>query len=254
MGRAPAFQFYPADWLSDPQLRLASPSTKGIWIDLLCYMWKSNERGKLNGTVDQLCRMTGSNCTEMAMFINEANFLKFADVTICNDDVTVCNRRMMREEKERESTRSRVKRFRNADEKRLGNEEVTPPSSSSSSSSCTKVHYSANDEGFIGITKNDLELWSKAYPAINLQTEISKAAAWVRANPKNKKSNWERFLVNWFVRAQDKAPPARQSISLPVIKPKEYIPDDMPQISEADRRGNLERVGKLLENIGGKMT
>jgi hypothetical protein len=209
MGKAPAFQFYPGDWLSDPQLRLASASTKGIWIDLLCYMWKANDRGKLHGTMFQLCRMTGSTEEEMTQFINEANFLKFADVTICNNELTVCNRRMLREERDRKNGCLRVQKHRM---KRQCNENVTPPSSSSSSSSVTKVTYSAESGMFINIQKDDLERWSKAYPAISLQNEISKAESWVKANPKNKKSNWERFLNNWFSRAQDKAPPLKEVV------------------------------------------
>jgi hypothetical protein len=48
--------------------------------------------------------------------------------------------------------------------------------------------------------------WEKAYPAINIKTELEKAAAWLQANPKNKKSNYARFLNSWLSRAQDKAP------------------------------------------------
>lgn len=50
--KAPSFQFYAMDWLTDPSLRICSPETRGIWIDLLCYMHLSNEPGFLiiNGT------------------------------------------------------------------------------------------------------------------------------------------------------------------------------------------------------------
>ena len=47
--------------------------------------------------------------------------------------------------------------------------------------------------------------WAKAYPAVDLDTEIAKAAAWLLANPKNAKSNYARFLTNWLTKAQDKA-------------------------------------------------
>lgn len=50
------------------------------------------------------------------------------------------------------------------------------------------------------------EGWMKAYPAVQIDTELAKAAVWVVANPKNKKSNYARFLANWFTKAQDKAP------------------------------------------------
>jgi hypothetical protein len=45
--RSPSFQFYPGDWLTDPKLNLCSPATKGVWIDLLCHMHLSDERGYL---------------------------------------------------------------------------------------------------------------------------------------------------------------------------------------------------------------
>jgi len=49
-------------------------------------------------------------------------------------------------------------------------------------------------------------VWAKAYPALSLDAELSKAAAWILSNPKNKKSNYSRFLTNWLSRAQDNAP------------------------------------------------
>lgn len=48
--------------------------------------------------------------------------------------------------------------------------------------------------------------WAEAYPAVNLDVELSKASAWLIANPKNAKSNYARFLTNWLTKAQDKAP------------------------------------------------
>lgn len=51
--------------------------------------------------------------------------------------------------------------------------------------------------------------WKKAYPALSLDAELSKAAAWIIANPKNKKSNYARYLTNWLSRAQDVAPKKR---------------------------------------------
>lgn len=45
-----------------------------------------------------------------------------------------------------------------------------------------------------------------AYPAIDLAAEVAKAHAWVLANPKNRKSNWGRFLNGWLGKAQDRAP------------------------------------------------
>lgn len=140
MGKAPAFQFYVRDWLSDPQLRMCSHATKGIWIDLLCLMWEAPERGKIEGTVDQIAHMVASSNGDFDQFLQEALSTKFADVTLCNKNVTLINRRMLREEKQRKNTRLRVSRFRS---NAACNAPVTIPSSYSSSSSCTKVHNKA---------------------------------------------------------------------------------------------------------------
>ena len=45
--KAPAFQFYAADWLTDPSLRLCSAETRGVWIDLLCFMFLAPDPGFL---------------------------------------------------------------------------------------------------------------------------------------------------------------------------------------------------------------
>ena len=79
-----------------------------------------------------------------------------------------------------------------------------------------------NDESFIAEAKpklsfddvkgeflnlnGELGRWRAAYPAIHIETEIAKAAVWLMANPKNRKSNYARFLANWLSRAQDRAP------------------------------------------------
>lgn len=66
-----------------------------------------------------------------------------------------------------------------------------------------KISFSP-EEGFKNLN-GYVDKWEAAYPAINVKNEIQKAAAWLQANPKNRKSNYARFLVNWFSRSQDKA-------------------------------------------------
>lgn len=45
--KLPSFQFYPGDWRKDPNLSRCSHAAKGVWIDLLCLMFESDERGVL---------------------------------------------------------------------------------------------------------------------------------------------------------------------------------------------------------------
>src|ERR1019366_7116705 len=43
MSKAPAFQFYPKDWLSSLRITLMSPEQEGAYIRLLCYCWDSGD-------------------------------------------------------------------------------------------------------------------------------------------------------------------------------------------------------------------
>ena len=151
MGKAPAFQFYIRDWLSDPQLRATSTSTKGIWIDLLCFMWEAPDRGRLvDVTVEQVAKMTGATVGEVNIFLSEANTLKFATVTERDKKVTVENRRMVREERERRANAERQSRFRakkQTPNNGQSNEKVTSLSSSSSSTSSSTSTSSQKNRG-----------------------------------------------------------------------------------------------------------
>jgi hypothetical protein len=50
-----------------------------------------------------------------------------------------------------------------------------------------------------------VEQWQQAYPAVDVVSELRRMEAWASANPVNRKSNWQRFIVNWLTRAQDRA-------------------------------------------------
>lgn len=53
MPRMPWMKFWPADWLSEPRLRLVSRAARSLWVDLLCVMHTLPERGVMrhdNGT------------------------------------------------------------------------------------------------------------------------------------------------------------------------------------------------------------
>lgn len=67
------------------------------------------------------------------------------------------------------------------------------------------IGFDASKGAFIGITEAQELIWQEAYPAVPIPPAISQAAAWLTANPANRKSNNARFLVNWFKREQDRA-------------------------------------------------
>ena len=168
MAKAPAFQFYVRDWLSDPLLRQATPLSRGIWIDVLCFMWEADQRGKLETTPLKLSRMASASIDEVNHFLNEMVDLEFGDfitenklsfpitTQFCNEYVTIINRRMYSDYKGKENTRLRVKKHRrkktsNDDEtekKQKCNGDVTVTSSSSSSSSSSKIKRSPKNGDF----------------------------------------------------------------------------------------------------------
>lgn len=58
------------------------------------------------------------------------------------------------------------------------------------------------------IYQDQVDDWSKAYPAVNVLQEILKAAAWSAANPTKRKTKRGvlAFLNSWLSRAQDRNP------------------------------------------------
>lgn len=59
-----------------------------------------------------------------------------------------------------------------------------------------------------GVLDNDIDMWSKAYPAIDIIQELHKMRAWLDANPKNRKTakGIKRFIIGWLGKAQNSAP------------------------------------------------
>lgn len=61
-----------------------------------------------------------------------------------------------------------------------------------------------NGEFSQDIPEKWLQVWIEAYPAVNILSEISKAKAWLFANPKKRKKDYKRFLTNWISRVQER--------------------------------------------------
>jgi hypothetical protein len=106
MGKLPWFKFFPGDWLKDHELRMASMSSKGIWIDVVCAMFEAKERGALEATADQFCKLLGCPREEFDLFLSEAKSLNFANVremsAECPERIRIESRRMLRDENQRQ--------------------------------------------------------------------------------------------------------------------------------------------------------
>lgn len=67
------------------------------------------------------------------------------------------------------------------------------------------------DGSYYGITRSDIEKYSRLYPAVDIDQEIRKMIGWLDGNPKNRKTprGIGRFINGWLCRAQDSARPAK---------------------------------------------
>lgn len=102
-------------------------------MEMLFKMFDAPQKGKLRGSMEEIARLIGSTIPELEASLAEIKRLKIGVVTVCNKIVTVINRRMWREYKERELTRLRVKKHRGKGCNGKCNGDVTLRSSSSSS-------------------------------------------------------------------------------------------------------------------------
>jgi hypothetical protein len=95
----PWMKFYPADWRSDPKLRLCSMAARGLWIELLCIMHEAEPRGFLvsNGSQlsdKQLAALVGTTTRELNALLNE---LEAAGVFSRDENGTIYSRRVVRD-------------------------------------------------------------------------------------------------------------------------------------------------------------
>lgn len=99
--KLPSFQFYPGDWLRDAGLRACTVASRGLWMDLLCYMHDAPVRGHLlksNGqpfTDAELSRATGCPAAQLTKHLAE---LESAGVFDRNEAGVIVSRRMAADE------------------------------------------------------------------------------------------------------------------------------------------------------------
>lgn len=187
----PWIQFFTGDWLKDPALSICSPATRGVWIDLLCAMHELDRAGELRGTPEQLARVARCLPAEVAHALTELQTTGAAEVTERNGVVTVVNRRMKKESKNRNSNALRQARFK---EKRSGNGEVMADKSE------VRSHISESDterepEGVRDFAEipSWMEFWEYCQSLqCGLTAEWYAKDKWEAANAEN----WKR-MTNW---------------------------------------------------------
>ena len=100
----PAMPFYVGDWMKCPEVRALPPDLRGLWFDLICYMWESPERGVMvnsNGTPyteEEIIRMVGLDCKNSSTWLQT---LIRNGVCRQREDGAIYSRFMLRQEEKR---------------------------------------------------------------------------------------------------------------------------------------------------------
>lgn len=79
----------------------------------------------------------------------------------------------------------------------LAEDSASPPTANSVSWS--------KEEGWVGISDEQVGKWKEAYPACDIRMQLAQMNEWLVSNPeKAVKSRWTRFISNWLKRHQDR--------------------------------------------------
>jgi len=141
MSKAPAFQFYPMDWIRD--LEEHPLEIEGAWIRICCKLWWGEVRGKMSKTLTQWARILRENEDNTLKILTYIKNEKIADIPADldepNGNIIIISRRMIRDEKERGNNRLRQRRhYYKQKSDSAPDEKITPLSSSSSLFSSSK--------------------------------------------------------------------------------------------------------------------
>ena len=272
--KQPAIPMMIGDYLKDPRLSQASLFSRGTWAILLMFMWEWDRRGEIETTLRGLDRLLKpDSIEEILFFLNEMHDLEFGGIFAtdpekdlvfpltlenCNGKVTIRNRKMYADYKNRQNTRLRVEKCRKKKTetpvKQKRNTDVTP--SLSVSVSITKKY---NKEFLAFYEKyplkkgkeNALKSYTKLKPdiavilkAIDLQTYEKKTLIdagefcpdWPHPATWLNQKRWEDEI---------KTPKEKQTTQAP----KEFeleMPDNM--LTPAEMAANIV---KFKEKIGG---
>lgn len=140
-------KFNTGAWLTDPRLSLCSPSSRGVWIDLLCAMHELDRCGELRGTTEELARLARCSTEQFESAMTDIQNKRAGDVIQRNGSWTIANRRMKREADIREK---RQKAGSIGGNKSGANREANPHQTCSYSSNCNcieRVREFARGEG-----------------------------------------------------------------------------------------------------------
>lgn len=229
--KAPAFQFYPKDFLTDERVVMMSNTEIGIYVRLLCFCWLEGTLPLETASLARMARLPLKQFTKL---------WEHSVVKTCFwvDDGRLRHKRLDGERDKQESYRRRqsdaaTARWNKPRLSQPGNAtayaEGMPPvvpaqcSSSSSASASAEEEQEKSAEAssapvfltypIVGpkgpawsLTETQVSTWAKLFPGLNVEAECLKALAWLQANPQKRKTvtGMPKFLTAWLSRATDR--------------------------------------------------
>lgn len=114
--KLPWIKFYASDWLSDEAVRSCSVEARGLWIDMISLMAKSEIHGYLliggkPARAEQLARIVGISAERTMQLMDELH----SSGVFSFDKETIISRRMVKDEQVRKSDATRQMRKRHGD-------------------------------------------------------------------------------------------------------------------------------------------
>lgn len=80
--KRPSFQFYPADWRNNANLRRCSPAARGVWMDVLCVLHDSDEYGVVHWPLKDIASAAGASIALLRELVAK-HVLKGCDAGEC---------------------------------------------------------------------------------------------------------------------------------------------------------------------------
>lgn len=155
--KRPSFQFYPADWLSDFKARALTSEERGVYIDLLCFMWLEEDCSLPSDTAI-LERMLNAGSTTvqrvLELFVNEGS--------------KITHKRLLEEREKQDKFKEFASKAGKASAKKRNEKSKSPVErpfndrsttvqrkSNSSSSSSTSVNDLSKDKSLVSTEKKE---------------------------------------------------------------------------------------------------
>ena len=116
------------------------------------------------------------------------------------------------------------------------------------------IDYDPPSHSFTDIDPDWLRRCREAYPHVKLEQAMKQAALWLDADwPKRKKKKWERFLLNWFGKAErDNWLKDQNTRREPGFRPPMKRPPLEELVPQSEIRALINKLGEMKMMPGRK--